>query len=275
MNPSRCETTRDDVDWAAAWREHLLRSGLEANLSRVGLLPEEFWTRFGGWVQRLSRNGYPGVLLERVMALVRQGDSVLDVGAGAGTYALPLARVACHVTAVEPSPVQAGRLAAGVREEGLSNLSILPHCWEELDPAEIGVHDLVLAAHCFQMHDIRAALSKMCRVTRRSLILIHAADNDLTDTLRTVLGVEPGPNYIYLYNTLCQMGFCPDVDIVTRTYRVPLETQMDMFRCNPGLSEEQCRRLRHHLEGESRVSLLDGQPSMERRHSDAVIHVSM
>src|SRR6266568_900883 len=41
--------------------------------------------------------------LERLRSLVRPSDTVLDVGAGGGRYALPLALVAQEVIAVDPS----------------------------------------------------------------------------------------------------------------------------------------------------------------------------
>ncbi len=51
-------------------------------------------------------------LFLRLRAAVRPDDTVLDVGAGAGRYALPLAGLAGKVVAVEPSPAMRRHLAA-------------------------------------------------------------------------------------------------------------------------------------------------------------------
>jgi len=259
---------------STGWKEHLVRSGLEANLARSGIPQEAFWERFGAWTGTLEASGYPGELLERLMALVRPGDSVLDIGAGAGAYAIPIARVASRVTAVEPSAVQCTRLQQNVENARLSNVTIVRSRWEDMQPSRVEPHDLVLAAFCFQMHDIRTALDAMCRVARRSLVLIHADRHDLRETLMEVCGIEPGPNYKYIEAELRAMGQVPDVDIVTRTYRVPLEMQLDIFRYNPGLTVAQCDSLREYLRSEGRLLTDDGQTLLERRIDTAFIRVT-
>jgi len=262
------------TDWAAAWQDHLVHSGLEANLSRAGVSEEAFWQRFGKWTEALEKDGYPGALLDRVLRMVRSSDRVLDIGAGAGTYALPIARTSSHVTAVEPSPVQASRLEANVLAAGLENVSVLPCRWDEVDISATGGHDVVLAAFCFQMPDIRTALETMCTAARRSLILIHAASHDLTETLRTLFGIESGPNYLYLQEVLRSMGYAPEVELIPRMYRVPLETQLEIFRYNPGLTGSQCEKLRDCLESEGRLLNENGEVLMERTNTSAFIHVA-
>ena len=263
------------ADWALAWSEHLRRSGLEANLRRAGVTEEAFWERFGAWSDTLERSGYPGELLERLMALVRPGDSVLDIGAGAGAYAIPVARVASRVTAVEPSEIQCTRLQRNVENARLSNVTIVRSRWEDIEPSRIEPHHVVLAAFCFQMHDIRAALDAMCQVARRSLVLIHADRHDLRETLTEVCGIEAGPNYEYIEAELRAMGHVPDVDILTRIYRVLLETQLDILQYNPGLTLAQCDSLREYLGSEGRLLTDDGQTLLERRIDTAFIHVAL
>ena len=264
----------EDVDWPEAWRQHLLRSGLEANLRRIGITQEDFWNRLSTWSRKMSGDGYPGLLLERVERLVQPGDRVLDIGAGAGAFSIPLARIVGQVTAVEPSPVQSALLKSRVQSESLHNLAVLEQRWEDVDLAMTDACDLVLAVHSFQMEDIRGMLSRMVEATRRSLLLIHTAGHDLSETLADLFGLEAGPGYIYIYNVLCRMGYRPDVEFVTRKYLVPLDGQLDMFRYNPGLDEEQCAVLRDYLTNEGRISVADGEPMIERSHRDAVMYVN-
>ncbi len=263
-----------DIDWPEAWKAHLARSGLEANLSRAGLTQEEFWEHFGSWMDALSKNGHPGALLDRVLEHVRENDSVLDIGAGSGAFAVPLAQRVHRVTAVEPSPVQASRLEQAAHGRGIHNLRIVRERWESTDRSQIGLHDVVLAVHSFQMSDIVDALRRMIDSATRAVILIHAVEHDLTSTLRRT-GVETGPNYLYLYNALVQMGHHPEVEYVTRTFRVPLERQMKILRCNPGLGESQCANLCETLRSEGRVFLVDGEPYIARWHRDAVMCVDV
>jgi len=58
--------------------------------------------------------------------------SVLDIGAGPGTLALPLSRRARQVTAVEPSLAMVKRLERHIAEEGISNIRILPKRWASM-----------------------------------------------------------------------------------------------------------------------------------------------
>jgi cyclopropane fatty-acyl-phospholipid synthase-like methyltransferase len=58
--------------------------------------------------------------------------SVLDIGAGPGTLALPLSRRARQVTAVEPSSAMVKRLEMHIAEEGISNIRILPKRWASM-----------------------------------------------------------------------------------------------------------------------------------------------
>ncbi len=261
-----------ETDWSAEWRERLERSGLEANLERVGLTQEEFWERFGSWMDTLRKTGHPGVLLDRVLEHVREGDSVLDIGAGSGAFALPLAQRVHCVTAVEPSPAQSSRLESSIRECGITNLRVIRTLWEEVDVTGIGRHDIVLAVHSLQMPDIREALRRMVAASKRLVILVHPVEHDLMNALRS-LGVETGPNYLYLHNTMVQMGLRPRMEFVTRTFRVPLAQQLNMLRCNPGLDDSLCERLRERLESEGRVFILDDEPHVARWRRDAVMYL--
>jgi 2-polyprenyl-3-methyl-5-hydroxy-6-metoxy-1,4-benzoquinol methylase len=169
-----------NIDWGKAWQEHLSRSGLKANLARQGICHEDFWRRYDSWQEILRRNGYPGKILERVQQKVRPDFSVLDIGAGAGAFALPLARTVRLVTAIEPSAKQAARLREATEKAPQENLVVIESRWEDVNLSEIGQHDVVLAAYCFLMEDIAVALGNDVLAARRLLVLVHTAGHDLT-----------------------------------------------------------------------------------------------
>ncbi len=82
---------------------------------------------------------------ERLTALVRPDDVVLDIGAGGGRYALPLARVVRQVIALDPSEGMHAVLAHGVAERGLANVHPIVARWPMADAAPTA--DVALIAH--------------------------------------------------------------------------------------------------------------------------------
>jgi len=84
------------------------------------------------------------LLLQCLSGFVSPRSSVLDVGAGPGRYAVPLAARAGAVTAVEPDATMAGLLKSAVSEAGLTNVKIVQAAWQDADvpPAEV-----VICAH--------------------------------------------------------------------------------------------------------------------------------
>ena len=107
-----------ECDWAEAWANRVSHYGLRANLDRQGVASERFWDNFNGWSEWQKNNNYPGRLLERIIQFVAPDDRILEIGAGSGAFAIPLARVCKMVTAVEPSPGQVTRLNENAFREG-------------------------------------------------------------------------------------------------------------------------------------------------------------
>src|SRR5262245_53313479 len=64
------------------------------------------------------------VALDGLLALARPGEVWLDVGAGGGRYALPLALAVREVIAVDPSEGMLGVLREASGQEGIANVRI-------------------------------------------------------------------------------------------------------------------------------------------------------
>jgi hypothetical protein len=69
--------------------------------------------------------------LEALRKLVQPQDSVLDIGAGGGRYALPLALQCKEVIAIEPSDGMRRVLAEGVKEYGITNIKVVNARWPD------------------------------------------------------------------------------------------------------------------------------------------------
>jgi SAM-dependent methyltransferase len=88
-------------------------------------------------------------VLDVLQALAHPEETWLDIGAGAGRYALPLALRVRQVTAVEPSAGMRRALRTGIDEHGITNLRVVPGTWpdalDELGP--LPAADVALIAH--------------------------------------------------------------------------------------------------------------------------------
>ncbi|HEX6239752.1 MAG TPA: class I SAM-dependent methyltransferase [Polyangiales bacterium] len=103
-----------------------------------------------------ARPAYPAALLEALLELAGPAPaSVLDLGAGVGHLALPLAARGHHVTAVEPARAMLEQLELRTREQGLT-LSTL-HATAEQVPCADRSFQLVLIADA--LHFLDAALT--------------------------------------------------------------------------------------------------------------------
>ena len=129
------------------------------------------------------------------------GAHVLDLGCGAGSYAIPLARAARLVTALDISPVMLERLRNSAAELGITNINYEERDWAEYDICE--QFDIVFCSRSPALKD-PASLRKVCTALTGWGILLHfsgkvrASD---THTLGTALldlhGVERKARHDY------------------------------------------------------------------------------
>jgi SAM-dependent methyltransferase len=95
--------------------------------------------------------------------------TLLDVGAGAGRFALPLALRCKHVTAVEPSPSMGENLRHLAVEAGIANVTLVARAW---DAADVEPADVVLSAHViYSIEDIGAFVMKLTAHARQQVYM--------------------------------------------------------------------------------------------------------
>jgi len=83
-------------------------------------------------------------VLNVLRSLTEPSDVVVDVGAGAGRFAIPLARYVAEVVAIEPSATMRAALQHDAERAGVSNLRVVPHRWDDLADVR---GDVVFASH--------------------------------------------------------------------------------------------------------------------------------
>ena len=209
------------MDWNELWKA----ARQEASLERHSPDRVKFWNRRAVNYNSASHNAAERLAQITDRLDINKKTTVLDVGAGTGVLAIPLAKIVGGVTAVDPSPGMLAELKAAAAREQLDNITCLERKWEDVAVgADIAPHDLVIASFSLIMPDIRAALEKMHAAASRAVCLfwfagpVQGANEDLWPRLygRPCL---PGPDHIYLINVLYQMGVYPDVEIRTSDFK--------------------------------------------------------
>jgi SAM-dependent methyltransferase len=124
------------------------------------------------WYRRAAERGdYAARVLEAIGPRLDCCETALDVGAGCGALAVPLARRLREVTALEPSPAMGGGLRQWAAEAGLDNVTVVEAAWGE---APVRPHDLVLCAHVGGLLRAGSAfLPEVGRSARRLVVLVR------------------------------------------------------------------------------------------------------
>ena len=110
--------------------------------------------------------------LDALRSLARPDETWLDIGAGGGRYALPLALAVRQVVALDPSEGMLGILREGMAEHGIGNVRIVPGRWPGAATADSGgqaaAADVAFIAHVgYDVEEIGPFLDAMERSARR------------------------------------------------------------------------------------------------------------
>ncbi len=165
-------------------------------------------------------------VLDVLLSLARSDDTWLDVGAGAGRYALPLARHVREVIAVDPSASMRDALRDGMAAHGIANIRLLEGRWPP-DPAlrvAVGpdpVADVAFIAHVgYDIEAITPFLDALEHAARRSCaaVLMQASPASVAAPFWPLVHGEPRvelPALPQLVELLRARGALPEVTRVT------------------------------------------------------------
>ncbi len=167
--------------------------------------------------------------LSRIEGMVlAPGFRVLDIGAGPGTLAIPLAGQVREVCAVEPSDAMRACLLSNIAESGLDNVHVVPKRWEDVDITRdlSGRYDVVVASYSLGFPDLRDGLLKMHEASRSYVYIFWFADmlspwqKNYGDIWEALFGIPISryrrPNIIF--NLLHQMGIYASVEVTVEDH---------------------------------------------------------
>src|SRR6202795_5402574 len=176
-------TSRGEVDWAERWRS--LVADRVAAAEAAGQVDPSYWDRRAPTFARSTRarDGF----LDVVKPHLAPSKTLVDVGAGAGRHAVPLAESLEWVTAVEPS--EGMRALIPPRD----NMTIVASTWED---AAVAPADFVICCHV--MYGVEEPVPFIAKMERsaRERVFIMLRESELPHpaaAVRKRLQGTPGP----------------------------------------------------------------------------------
>jgi SAM-dependent methyltransferase len=219
-----------EIDWNRIIAEIQGRKGVRDGSS-------EYWDkRAPAFARNASKSDYVDKIL-RFMKLESQW-SVLDVGCAAGTLTIPLASKVKTVTGMDISARMLVLLGERCGQLGIDNIRTVQGRWED-DWGELGIgeHDVAIASRSLITRDCHTALEKLNKAARKRVyVSTLVGDGPYDRRMFEALGRElnPGPDYIYVYNLLYGMGIQAAVHFVSYHERNSYESHDEAFTAHKG-----------------------------------------
>ncbi len=209
MPPPR-PTIYDDIDWAVLRANALARKGWK----NKG--PTEWDVKAESFSNRHKSGTYAALVLAHLP--LQAAFSVLDIGSGPGTLAIPMARKVKSVTAIDFSGGMLDTLKEIARKESIDNIRTVQCAWEDdWHEKELQPHDIAIASRSIGVEDLKAALCKINSYGSRYVFLTdRIGSTPFEEGAFIALGrpFSPGPDYIYTLNTLYTLGIYPNITVL-------------------------------------------------------------
>lgn len=148
--------------------------------------------------------------------------TLLDVGCGPGTLALPLAYRLETVVALDYSTGMLEQLHAAAAEADVTNIQTLHRAWED-DWIGVPVCDIAIASRSTTVDDLDAALAKLQRHARLRAYVSYPVGGQFMDSaIVDLLGVDVPrvPDHALLLGMLRQRGMAPWLDFIDTPSRL-------------------------------------------------------
>jgi len=111
----------DKLDWNDLWAEAMRRASWTKHPTRISRMKAEQYNRDSKLGER--RNTQVDWIKSRLN--ISPKCTILDIGAGTGALAIPLAKMVSHVTAIEPSDEMRSWLKTNIEDEKITNIGVI------------------------------------------------------------------------------------------------------------------------------------------------------
>ena len=197
------------------WNEMVRVEHEQSDSMRKEDPPADSWSNFAQQFRADPRRT-DDPLVNHLRQLVTSEQVILDVGAGGGRLALPLALEAKKVIAVEPSPSMCRVLREVADEFDVQNVEVVESGWLDADVPRV---DLAICCHVvYVIQNIEAFVRKLEKQAKRVLVVVYQAppQSQIYPLWEPIHGVPrlPLPSLPEFLDVLEQLGAKPQVEIV-------------------------------------------------------------
>lgn len=269
-------TDNDAGTWRERWRRLKLAHCAVPNYGNN----KQFWNNKKNvrtvYMKGREKNQHQTVARLEAMA-IPDGSRVLDIGAGPGTFAIPLAARGCVVTVVEPSDIMREALAERIVTEHIYGISVIPKRWEDVTAEELGEpYDVVIASYSLTMMDIAEAVEKMQRCCKGTVHLFWfltppawaKVNQDLWPLIHG--GEFPGePTADWLFMVLHEIGVHANLAVETKspassfaTFEEASVEYIQRLNCTTPAHEEIVKNYLHAMLRKTEQGLMLGKKTL-------------
>lgn len=202
--------TYEDINWLELWQNGRKQKSWDSKGAA------DWDKKACSFAERHNQSPYVDLLLSRLP--LEESQSVLDIGCGPGTLALPIAQQVASVTALDYSAKMIELMATQAKAQGLTNLQGIHCSWEDnwkkhgITPA-----DVVIASRSMNLDDLEMAIDKLERYARKYVFITdRIAPSPFDPDVFEAIGREfnSGPDYIFTLNILYTKNIHPHVEIL-------------------------------------------------------------
>lgn len=214
----------DSTFWQEMWQSAIENSPIGHHKKKDATIRR--WDKMAEWFSKRTASSEADDRRRKIIEMLKNegalgpSSTVLDIGAGPGSWAVPLSREAAHVVALEPSGEMIKRLESRIRQEGIENIDVVCRLWEEIDLEEegwINQFDLVFASMTPGVRDpdslkkVIDASKGFCYLSRFSGQGWRKSYSELWEAIfGEGIGTNP-TDIIYPFNMVYAMGYKPNL----------------------------------------------------------------
>ena len=192
---------------------------------------QEHWTRrapddASEWDKRAreftSKYGPSGYSLEFLrLADLQPGESIFDMGCGAGALAIPCVERGHKVLAADFSPAMLERCAADVPASAAHLLETKLLAWDDnwdIAGLQVRSYDVAFASRSVATADMKSAIRKLSRIARRKVCatLVSGGSPRVSDAFLADMGLTctGHPDAAFAFAIATQLGYEPEVRFI-------------------------------------------------------------